>query len=223
MFTILPNWHPIFVHFSVAMLLSATLLHLASHVIRNADVAARCALVARWNLWIGTLLTVFTVIAGWFAFNSVDHDTPSHLAMKEHRNWALVTFSVFAAIVAWDYTRQRRGQAKSWAFSILLIIAAGLLLSTAWHGGELVYRYGLGVMALPTVEGEGHAHDHGDAHGHAASPATGTASPPMNDGHAHEQNIPSDHHADDSAPVDVKPDAKELTEEHTHPSGTPLH
>ncbi|MCF6301365.1 MAG: hypothetical protein L3J52_09655 [Proteobacteria bacterium] len=55
----------------------------------------------------------------------------------------------------------------------LFVIAFLLLGITAFKGGELVYRYGLGVMSLPEVEGEGHAHggsngdgDHGKTKDH---------------------------------------------------------
>ena len=35
---------------------------------------------------------------------------------------------------------------------ILLIALLGLLMTTAWYGGELVYRHGIGVMSLPNAE-----------------------------------------------------------------------
>ena len=167
MLEILPNWHPIFVHFSVALLTIAAALHVASHFITPVERAAQCALVARWNLWLGAGLTLFTVAAGWYAYNTVTHDTPSHAAMTEHRNWALLTTLVFLAIVAWEYWLQKHKLGKSWLFTGLLLIATGLLLSTAWHGGELVYRYGLGVMSMPKANGEGHAHEHAPGAEHA--------------------------------------------------------
>ena len=49
----------------------------------------------------------------------------------------------------------------------LALSAAALLLgATGWHGGELVYRYGLGVLSLPAAEGEGHDHVHADGEMH---------------------------------------------------------
>jgi len=41
-----------------------------------------------------------------------------------------------------------------------------LLTSTAWLGGEAVYRYGLGVISLPKTDSHDHDHatgGHGDA------------------------------------------------------------
>ena len=164
MMEILPNWHPIFVHFTVALLTVAAALHLLSHFVSRAGLKNQLAIAARWNLWIGIGSTAFTITAGWYAFNTVSHDDPSHLAMIEHRNWAMVTFVVFLAIAVWEIYLYRYDKAKDWLFTALLLIATSLLLSTAWHGGELVYRHGLGVMSLPQSEGPGHNHEHGDAH-----------------------------------------------------------
>lgn len=162
MINILPNWHPIFVHFTVALLIVAAAMHVLSHFVSDSDLKNQLTITARWNLWIGVGFTLLTVAAGWYAFNTVTHDEPSHLAMIEHRNWAMATFAVLLGIAAWEVYLYRHGKSKGWLFTALLVLAASFLLSTAWHGGELVYRYGLGVMSMPKAEGVGHAHNHGD-------------------------------------------------------------
>ena len=202
MFQILPNWHPIFVHFSVALLSVAAVLHLASHFVSKPGLANQWTIVARWNLSIGIGFTLITVAAGWYAYYTVDHDVPSHAAMTVHRNWAMVTLALFLGIAAWEYYLQRHAKGKGWLFTGLLIVAATLLVSTAWHGGELVYRYGLGVKALPKPEGAGHAHDHGDgnAQGHGDMPMTELIAPGnTEDGQAHTHDDATDHHQDGKA------------------------
>ena len=163
MIEILPNWHPIFVHFTVALLIVAAALHVLSHFISNTNLKNQLSTTASWNLWIGIGVTVLTVAMGWVAFNTVNHDEPSHLAMIEHRNWAMATFAVLLGIAAWEIYLYRHRKGKGWLFTALLVIAASLLMSTAWHGGELVYRHGLGVMSMPKPDGAaGHSHDGGD-------------------------------------------------------------
>ena len=102
MIIFLPNWHPIFVHFTLALLIVATALYLLSHFISNSDLKNQLTLVARWNLWLGMGCTVLTVAAGWIAFYTVKHDAPLHLAMIEHRNWAMATFALIMGIAAWE-------------------------------------------------------------------------------------------------------------------------
>ncbi len=198
MIEIIPNVHPIFVHFTVALLIIAAGIHLLSHFVSSSGLKTQMAIVARWNLWIGLGCTVLTVAAGWYAFYTVNHDTPSHLAMVEHRNWAMATFAVLLGIAGWEYYLQRYGKSKGWLFTGLLVIAASLLFSTAWHGGELVYRHGLGVMSLPITAGAGHDHTHDDAahdeqgtvSGHTAPAAESAVSTPKKAAHTHLPGTP---------------------------------
>ena len=39
------------------------------------------------------------------AYNSVVHDDIAHAAMTEHRNWALVTASLFVILALWPWGR----------------------------------------------------------------------------------------------------------------------
>ncbi|VAW84403.1 hypothetical protein MNBD_GAMMA17-2107 [hydrothermal vent metagenome] len=157
-------------------------------------------MVARWALWFGAGITIITGFAGLYAYNTVAHDTPSHLAMTEHRNWAIAAMALFFALAAWSIVCTRKGKALGRVFVVCMVIAGGVLTSTAWHGGEVVYRYGLGVMSLPKAEGEGHSHSHaGGGHGSSSSvdsshdgmsdmemDFSGMDEAKSDDGHAHE-------------------------------------
>lgn len=182
MIEIIPNWHPILVHFTVALLSGAVLLHLVTPLLPAAIVRDELKVVARWSLWLGALLAIATATAGWFAYNSVTHDDVSHAAMTEHRNWALVTLALFVFLASWSFGRWWRNSTstKGVAGAIFMItLAAGgiLLASTAWHGAELVYRYGLGVMSLPATEAEEAGHDHAQSQGLSWDNPTGMAAP----------------------------------------------
>jgi hypothetical protein len=57
--------------------------------------------------------------------------------------------------------RTRKSIPISWLLAGSLLVAAMLLATTGWKGGELVYRHGLGVMSLPSKSKHEHdAHDH---------------------------------------------------------------
>ena len=188
MFEIIPNWHPIFVHFTVALLSLATGLFIVAPFVKP-PLRQQWQTVARWALWFGAGFMVITGLTGLYAYNTVNHDTPSHLAMTDHRNWAVAPIILFLMLAAWSILWTRRSKTLGRAFVLGMALAGGVLASTAWHGGELVYRYGLGVMSLPQAGGEGHEHAHGDEHDHGPGAATmdfsGMDDVDSGDGHDH--------------------------------------
>lgn len=90
-------------------------------------------------------------------------------AMTIHRNWALAALGALVLLAALQVWSWRSVEPPSCGFLILLVAAWLLVVSAAWHGGEVVYRHGLGVMALPDVHGEQDVSPHDDGkheHGH---------------------------------------------------------
>lgn len=169
MVEIIPNWHPVLVHFTLALLSVSVLLTVLVRFLPDSAVRADWQVVARWCLWFGTGFAALTAFTGWLASNSVEHDDISHVAMTEHRDWALATLTLFVVLSAWSlWSRWRGRDAGQLVFVALMLLGGGLLASTGWHGGELVYRHGLGVMSTPmmraTAEDGGHAHG-SDGHG----------------------------------------------------------
>ncbi len=150
MVEIVPNWHPVFVHFPIALVLVAVGLHLVAPVLPAAW-REQGLVVARWNLWLAAAAVLVTVATGWQAFNSVDHDDAGHAAMLEHRFWALITSAVVLVLAAWAAWTQLRHRRTGVTFLGVLVVAGALILTTAWHGGELVYRHGLGVRSFPAA------------------------------------------------------------------------
>lgn len=161
---IIPNWHPIFVHFTIGLLGISALLYLAGMVLKKGSFL----IVARWNLWIGAAITVFTVLAGLYAYSTVVHDGPSHAAMMDHRNWALPTAGIFMVLALWAAWKQRGAQSVSPIFVVAMLLASGLLATTGYKGAEVVYRHGIGVMRMPEVHGDGshtsHLHENMQEH-----------------------------------------------------------
>lgn len=165
---IIPNYHPIFVHFSVALLTVAALFYSAACFLKNSEHAQSLLAAGRWNLWLGAAFSVVTVITGLMAYNSVDHDALSHEAMTIHKNWALPTLGLWVFAAIWGlFSRKTK---PGLIFILFLWLSTASLSMTAYLGAENVYRHGIGVMRLPASTGEGHDHSHGsDSHGHGAS------------------------------------------------------
>lgn len=226
MIEIIPNWHPVFVHFPIAFTSASVFFFVASKLLKGKAVAAQCLLTGKWMLWAAVILACITAAFGWLAYNSVKHDEAGHLAMTVHRNWALSALGALVLLAALELRSRRSATTPSYGFLFLLVAAWLLVVSAAWHGGEVVYRYGLGVMSLPEAEEAGHTHEHGAGHDHGEMPAqSGVA--PHEDVHSHD-DMANDEHPHDIEPASKTPAADgagavHKKHGHTHAPGTPPH
>ena len=178
MIEIVPNWHPILVHFTIGLLAIATLLFIVSAIAGRNPPWPGIAVAANWNLWLGTTVTVLTIAAGLQAAGSVAHDDAAHRAMQDHQFWALGTTTLFVLLALWNILRVRRQQRVGLVFLSMLLIAAVGLAGTGLRGADLVFRHGLGVMSLPRAADGGHDHETEGGHSHAdAQPADGGNAP----------------------------------------------
>lgn len=158
--------HPVFIHFPLALLLSGGLFTIGSRLIRRESIRNAFQIVGAWNFRLGALALVPALLTGWAAYQTVAHDAPSHAAMTIHRNWALATGAVFLGLVLLAWRGRDKGWPGGWLSGFLLLAGLALLGITGFLGGNLVYRHGLGVQALPISESDGHAHGReGHPHG----------------------------------------------------------
>ncbi|HHF0527001.1 TPA: DUF2231 domain-containing protein [Legionella anisa] len=151
MIEVIPNWHPIFVHFTVALFTVSAILYAANYLASYTRwetnlFVIEFEIVARWCLWLAAFSTIATVSAGFYAFYTVKHGAMAHTVKVIHRNWALATASAILLMAFWSIWRYIKAQKPTLTFLIALFIVQMLLLTTAWYGGELVYRYGYGVL-----------------------------------------------------------------------------
>lgn len=168
---IVPNWHPVFVHFTVALISLAAVLSVVTPFIQP-PLKEQWQTVMLWSLWFGAGFTVITALTGLYAYNTVAHDTPSHVAMTDHRNWAIATIALILGMAIGSALHVRRKRMLGIWFVVGMVITGGMLAATAWRGGEVVYRYGVGVMSLPQTEGKDSGHGHPDDDDHDSETTT---------------------------------------------------
>lgn len=165
-----PNWHPFLVHFTIALFFISFVFMAAARVKSGSARSGELETAGRWALWAAATITVLTIASGLYAYYTVAHDDPSHVAMTDHRNWALVTGALIIFLGAWSYFKSRRQAPQPGVLLILMAVGVALLSVTGLKGSGLVYEYGLGVASLPEAEGPGHSHEAGEEHPEA-SPA----------------------------------------------------
>jgi uncharacterized membrane protein len=140
-------YHPIIVHFAIALLLAGVVLRLLSLLGRRvpfANGAAAALLLA------GTLAAVLAVLSGDAAHGPVERVPGSAAAVKEHEDWGERARNVFIAVAVVEIVAlvmARRGKARPFqiASALLCLCGAFVLYEAAEHGGELVYSYAGGV------------------------------------------------------------------------------
>ena len=199
MIEIIPNWHPIWVHFPIALLsLSVVLFWVARFW--PSEVAGKLTTVARFNLGAGVVMLIPSLVTGYLAYDSVPHDAAGHEAMTRHLYAAWITTGVFAvaALLAWLERHRWCGA----GVPLLVVLLAGLIAIsvTGYLGGENVYRHGIGVERLPDTDGHDHnGHDH------------------HSDDHDHDHDHDHDDHDQEGQEGDSASDNGEETgEEHSH-------
>jgi uncharacterized membrane protein len=152
------NIHPLLVHFPIAFLSAFFALDLVGTLAKK----PQWRIVASWFLYFGTFATVFTVIAGFIAADSVAHGQNVHDIMERHEQIGLSVLSLALVLSVWRMISgaQIRGGANSF-FLILSALLCVLMMLGADLGGLMVYQYGVAVKAVQAPEG-GHDHEHGE-------------------------------------------------------------
>jgi len=180
---IIPNWHPIWVHFAVALLLtSAGLFLLRGWKTRQDKRQSQALIVARWTLWLGVIAATGALLTGFWASGSVTHDDVGHANMLVHRNWAFVAAAIFALAALVEYVK--RNETRASILSIALVLAGSVTLAvTGLKGAENVYVHGLGVQRLPQLSA--HEHSAGEHHAMPSQEMETVESHESEDGHSH--------------------------------------
>ena len=101
MIEIIPNIHPILVHFAISIIVLSGILQIVIWSV-NSDNSTLIS-AQKWLLSSGAIAVIATVLTGLNAASTVNHDTASHLAIIDHRNWALPTAIIFLLGVAIFY------------------------------------------------------------------------------------------------------------------------
>ena len=179
MIEIIPNWHPIWVHFAIALLATGAAIYLLLgwRAGGNAETPPIGLTVARWMLWLGVGAALAALLTGYWASTSVAHDDLAHANMMVHRNWAYAASSVFFVVAVLEYFRKHQLQASILS-ALLLATGSIALVMTGLEGAENVYEHGLGVQRLPELSTHEHEHEEEVS-------TTGSTTDGADDGHSH--------------------------------------
>jgi uncharacterized membrane protein len=149
---IVPGWHPIVVHFPLALIVTAAFLLSAARVLPGKPIGATLARVGTWNLCLGAVAVFLALGTGLAAAIDLHVGSAARQAISAHVKSAVVTAILVTLVAVWRGAGTDADSRPSWIFMAVLWAAASALTVTGYRGGQNVYRYGVGVNPAAIAE-----------------------------------------------------------------------
>ena len=143
------NLHPMVVHFPIAFLISATALYLIALIVRGEWFAQ----AAFWMLLAGAAAATIGIWTGFRANDSVMIAPSVRANILVHHKQLMVTTWIMSLILAgWSIAAGPFPQRGKFAFVLLLLAMAGVLVRGADYGGWMVFGYNAGGSLPQPIE-----------------------------------------------------------------------
>jgi uncharacterized membrane protein len=148
------HWHPIFVHFTVGLLFTASVLFIVRAVCRDLGWEKNCLTAAVWMFWIGIVITLITAASGLMAYLTLPHlDENTRSMINKHVIAAVLTAATYLLLAFFLWKHQRRKMPPSNGWTTFLFVGLVLLACTGYLGGNLVFDRGIGVNVVTGTKG----------------------------------------------------------------------
>jgi len=153
------NIHPLFVHFPIALLLTAAVLYLLGTLFRKEELF----IAGKWLLYFGTASAAVTVWTGLQAANTVSHDEATHQLMMAHQYLGIGILALSAILSLWLLITRKAVPNGKIPFLLGLLLLTALIFQQADFGGRMVFLNGVGVGRKSMMQEQGR-HAHGEHH-----------------------------------------------------------
>jgi uncharacterized membrane protein len=146
--------HPLLVHFTVALTVSAYGFDLLALLTGTPSLRA----IGWWDLAAAIVLTVGTVATGVRSRLRLPMEEGAARAMlRAHMAVGPMVLGLLIAVGVWRAGLWRLGTGPTWTYMIAMSVAVLAVAAQGYLGGELVYRYGAevrsGYRRLPLAHG----------------------------------------------------------------------
>ena len=142
----MPNFHPLVVHFPIAILTVSILFDLMAKLLKREEFSR----VGWWTQLAGSLGLGGAVISGLLAEKSINIPDAARGYFETHEQIAFLNAVIFAVLLLWRIgCRAKLPQRYQPVFFLIFLVGVIALWTGAWYGGEMVYRFGTGVGFSP--------------------------------------------------------------------------
>lgn len=138
--------HPAAVHFPIALLAAGMAV---AGVRLKRSLPEWLSRAQSWLLWAGTLSAWLALSLGLLAEKTAPHVPMAWEVLADHETLAWWTCASFTALSFLRFYTVKTGRFSTrWRLAefVLWLAAFAVLVATAMHGAELVYRFGMGVV-----------------------------------------------------------------------------
>jgi uncharacterized membrane protein len=143
---IIPGWHPIIVHFAIAMTVGGGAALATSRLCRGRRTRQRLAIWGTFNLCAGAAFVVLAIATGIMAIWDLNLPAAARAAVSTHVKWAFLTAVAVILAAVWRGAGAAPEEPPSNLFLAVMIGAVACAVVTAYFGAENVYRFGIGVL-----------------------------------------------------------------------------
>lgn len=154
--SMMPNIHPLLIHFPIALLVCFLIMDLLASLFRKETFR----IAASWMLYLGTLGAMAAVATGFMAAASVTHGAEVHEVIGRHKAFGLSVLGLATLLSVWRIIAGARfSQMGRGLHFLLAFIMVGSMTLGADLGGLMVYYHGVGVKGVKLPDARGHVHD----------------------------------------------------------------
>ncbi|HEY2534895.1 MAG TPA: DUF2231 domain-containing protein [Xanthobacteraceae bacterium] len=139
------QWHPMMVHFPLALTLTGFLCLLFSRLLQHRPLHASLAVCGTWNFIIAGITALMTLGTGLIAAWHLQLHGGAQYSVSRHVIWAVCTSQLVVLLGLWRAFANSIEKTPSPLFLMLGLIACAGFIVTGYYGGENVYHYAIGV------------------------------------------------------------------------------
>jgi uncharacterized membrane protein len=138
--------HPAVVHFPIALTIVSVVADATAWVMRGSAAAPSLFATGWWTLVGAVALGAVAIVLGLSDMRRQKIPEEAHRRVHYHMRIGFTVFVVLGVLFVWRLVQIIGGQfSVGPAYLSLAIVALALIVYQGWLGGELVFRYGVGV------------------------------------------------------------------------------